>query len=240
MATHEESNILGGHPEDADGIQEYDNALPTWWVGLFIFTIIWGIWIFLDWHVLNDRTLAEQYDQVMANAPAAATFDVASVTLSDDPERIANGQAQFGLYCASCHGADGGGGIGPSFLDSEWLYGSDTASIIAVAANGTNRGMPGWGPALGPETIGDIVAWIRDVNPDLDVLEPDAQAHNDDDDDTALQALPDDDSDTTAGEGTSAPDGVNDHANEPIEHQAGHDDAPNQADDDTPDGTPEP
>ena len=28
---------------DYDGIQELDNDLPTWWVGLFYFTIVWSV-----------------------------------------------------------------------------------------------------------------------------------------------------------------------------------------------------
>ena len=31
--------------------------------------------------------------------------------------------------CAGCHSLGGGGGIGPALLDSEWIYGSDPASI---------------------------------------------------------------------------------------------------------------
>ena len=29
-----------GH--DYDGIQELDNPLPMWWVGLFVFTVVYG------------------------------------------------------------------------------------------------------------------------------------------------------------------------------------------------------
>ena len=32
-----------GHADDNDGIEEYDNPLPDWWVGLFLITIVYGI-----------------------------------------------------------------------------------------------------------------------------------------------------------------------------------------------------
>jgi cytochrome c oxidase cbb3-type subunit 3 len=38
-----ETNQVLGHAEESDGIEEYDNPLPTWWLGLFYFTIAWGV-----------------------------------------------------------------------------------------------------------------------------------------------------------------------------------------------------
>jgi cytochrome c oxidase cbb3-type subunit 3 len=45
--------------------------------------------------------------------------------------------------CASCHGADGGGGIGPSFLDGWWLYGPEMVSVAASIMDGRPHGIPG-------------------------------------------------------------------------------------------------
>src|SRR5512134_1780916 len=36
-------DVLLGHADEADGIDEYDNPLPDWWLGMFYLTIIWGI-----------------------------------------------------------------------------------------------------------------------------------------------------------------------------------------------------
>lgn len=47
---------------DYDGIQELDNDLPRWWLGLFYFSIIWGTLYFVYYHVTGiGYTSTEQY-----------------------------------------------------------------------------------------------------------------------------------------------------------------------------------
>ncbi|NNK63068.1 MAG: hypothetical protein HKO98_07620, partial [Gemmatimonadetes bacterium] len=51
-----ETNRLLGHADEADGIEEYDNPLPDWWLGLFWFTIIWGIAYGVHYHFIGNRS----------------------------------------------------------------------------------------------------------------------------------------------------------------------------------------
>jgi cytochrome c oxidase cbb3-type subunit 3 len=46
---------------DYDGIQEYDNPLPPWWVTLFYITIFWAVIYLLFYHVfeIGDRSVDE-------------------------------------------------------------------------------------------------------------------------------------------------------------------------------------
>lgn len=48
---------------DYDGIREYDNPLPPWWVSLFYITVIWGVLYVFYYHVfeIGDRS----YDEFM-------------------------------------------------------------------------------------------------------------------------------------------------------------------------------
>ncbi len=53
---------------DYDGIREYDNPLPPWWVNLFYITIVWAVLYLLYYHVTEwgDRSVDEykkEYDQ---------------------------------------------------------------------------------------------------------------------------------------------------------------------------------
>lgn len=47
-----------------DGIQEFDNDLPRWWLWLFYLTIVWGVLYFIFYHVLSFGYLsADEYRQ---------------------------------------------------------------------------------------------------------------------------------------------------------------------------------
>ena len=120
-----ETNELLGHSEDNDGIEEYDNPLPDWWLGLFLFTIVWGFGYFVDWNFISHKTQAGLYDAEIAaaavqwpeqEAPAAGSIDESATA-------IAAGEAVYVQNCVACHAADLSGGIGPNLVDAEWIHG---------------------------------------------------------------------------------------------------------------------
>lgn len=63
--------------------------------------------------------------------------------------------------CFACHGTRGGGGMGPSLVDSQWRYGGDDASVFQTIKNGTAQGMPAWKDHLTDEQIWKIIAFLR-------------------------------------------------------------------------------
>ena len=49
----EKDRILG-HADECDGIEEYDNALPTWWLGFFIVCVIFAaVYVFYMHYVVG-------------------------------------------------------------------------------------------------------------------------------------------------------------------------------------------
>ncbi len=152
-----------GHADEADGIEEYDNKLPGWWVGLFYFTIIWGVIVFIDWHVATPTSLAANYDAEIAAAPQPVDLSTIAIVVND--ETVAAGAAIWTTNCVACHEADASGGIGPSLIDDEWIHGSAPEDLRGVIANGVlDKGMPAWLPVIGPDGLANVVAYVTTLS----------------------------------------------------------------------------
>jgi cytochrome c oxidase cbb3-type subunit III len=149
-----------GHAEDNDGIEEYDNPLPDWWVGLFWLTTIWAVGYGVHYHFIAERS------QVKA---LAAEIEVArerwpegqQVPFVMSPEAIARGRTVYMQNCTGCHGAALEGGIGPNLKDGNWIHGGAPHEVVGVIAKGVPaKGMIAWGSILGPEKINDVAAFV--------------------------------------------------------------------------------
>jgi cytochrome c oxidase cbb3-type subunit 3 len=65
------------------------------------------------------------------------------------------------MNCAGCHGDHGGGGMGPSLRDVDWVYGSTDAQVFNSIAVGRAHGMPAWGVKMNDDQIWKLVAYIK-------------------------------------------------------------------------------
>jgi cytochrome c oxidase cbb3-type subunit 3 len=80
-----------------------------------------------------------------------------------DPER---GATVYGVYCSSCHGADGRGGSASSIVDGSYLgLVSNQGLRTTVIVGRPELGAPDWrgdlpGKQMSPEDISDVVAWL--------------------------------------------------------------------------------
>jgi cytochrome c oxidase cbb3-type subunit 3 len=165
---------LLGH--DADGIHEFDNALPRWWLYGFYFTIAFAVVYLINYHwletpVFGQKGMAAEYQAEMADAARAREGGPghgAAVTLAalTDTESLAKGEAIFnGMrnLCHTCHRKDLGGVIGPNLTDDQWLHGC-TASEMArnVTSGFPAKGMLpfGSGQALTDEEVLQVVSYV--------------------------------------------------------------------------------
>jgi cytochrome c oxidase cbb3-type subunit 3 len=149
-----------GHADEADGIEEYDNPLPDWWLGLFWFTIIFAFGYSLHYHFIAHRSPARALAAEMAAAQARWPQSGGAV-FAPTADLAAKGAAVFQTNCVGCHGADLHGKIGPNLTDDVWIHGGRPQDVVNTITNGVPpKGMPTWGPILGPEKIREVASYV--------------------------------------------------------------------------------
>ncbi|HWR53839.1 MAG TPA: c-type cytochrome, partial [Bryobacteraceae bacterium] len=65
--------------------------------------------------------------------------------------------------CVGCH-SNGGGGIGPSLMDQQWIYGGSPTKIYETIAKGREKGMPAFGSKVPEYQIWQLVAYVRSLS----------------------------------------------------------------------------
>ncbi len=153
-----------------DGIQEYDNPLPRWWLGIFWVTIAFGV-VYAPWiHWGQGNTIEEEYAAEMAAASAGSGGTEAAVVFDNDALTArcagegwsARAEGAFATNCVACHRADGGGLVGPNFTDDFYLHGGRPADIARIITVGVpEKGMIAWGKLIDRETILDLACKVR-------------------------------------------------------------------------------
>lgn len=164
-----EADIMTDH--EYDGIKELDNNLPPWWVYGFYFTIIFSVYYIFDYHILRTSPLqAQEYNNQMAEAEAAkqqrlktnaANVDENSVTLLTDAGALGSGKEIYTGNCASCHGANGEGLVGPNLTDEYWLHGGGVKNVFKTIKYGVPaKGMIAWQAQLSPEAMQKVSSYV--------------------------------------------------------------------------------
>ncbi|MEO8450325.1 MAG: cbb3-type cytochrome c oxidase N-terminal domain-containing protein [Gemmatimonadota bacterium] len=168
MADQSEKDRLLDH--EYDGILEYDNPMPRWWLAT-----LWGSVLFSIIYVINvagigigkGRIADYEADMKVAaalaakNDPMAGLTSEALVAAAADPVKRKLGQVTFSTMCSSCHLADGGGLIGPNLTDAYWLHGAKPLQIMKTVVEGVPaKGMPAWGKILKPDQLTAVAAYV--------------------------------------------------------------------------------
>lgn len=180
--------ILREH--EFDGIQEYDQKLPNWW----LFTFYGAIVFFVGYWTLYYYTGTMKTDQVVIQEKIAAiqkakdtelektlsTLDDSKLVYqwSADPALVSAGEATYLTNCSACHGADlsatmvvGAAKIplpGLPINDGTWKFGGKPMDIFKLINQGSppestgNNGakMQAWGQTLTPKQVAEVTAFI--------------------------------------------------------------------------------
>jgi mono/diheme cytochrome c family protein len=93
-------------------------------------------------------------------AVALAMLVGVACSSTSDESAPTTGPAIYREVCATCHGREGGGFVGPSLVDVAVRY-PDIAAEIALVTNGSGQ-MPAFGTRLSDEQIATVVAYTRE------------------------------------------------------------------------------
>lgn len=149
-----------------DGLSEFNNPLPRWWLYMFYLTIVFALIYLvlypglgrysgmLGWSSGNELNATNsQYQREMDRAegrygPIFQAMAARSLAdLAGDEQALRTGQRLYLNYCSTCHGSDAGGAYAfPNLANGVWQWVSTDAQgnpneqeLIRVIAHGINN-----------------------------------------------------------------------------------------------------
>lgn len=140
-----------------DGIREYDNPVPGWWLGFLAaavaFSVVWWV-LYPSWPgitgywkgVLNwsqreaieaqmaavEESRAQWREQIIGASLEEINNDATLQTVA-----LVGGRSAYEVNCVQCHGTDALGGPGyPNLADDAWIWGGTLADIVYTIRHG--------------------------------------------------------------------------------------------------------
>ena len=162
-------------PHTYDGIQEFDQRLPNWWLntlyGTIAFSIVFWFVYMIARVVPSDGAQVDAAMARIAAAKLASSIDVTNDALfwdmSRNPVFVEAGKQTFTSLCVACHLASLKGkgenpaAVGPNLVDQAWIHGGTPKEIYATVSKGVlAKGMPAWEPVLGQKKSAEVVAYL--------------------------------------------------------------------------------
>lgn len=154
-----------------DGIEEQDNQLPRWWLWTFYATIVFSVGYWFHYHTF--KTGAHPLATLEAEESAAKAAEIEKLAkagtvtpelllkMSKDESTLKVGKDVYTANCVSCHGATGGGGVGPNLTDEFWIHGGSPDKIYKTIKEGVPaKGMLTWGPVIGEDKVRAATAYL--------------------------------------------------------------------------------
>lgn len=153
-----------------DGIREYDNPMPGWWIAIFWGSFVFALGYIFHYHVSGRGTsIADAHAAEVAEAARVQAQRALGETVSEeglgklmaDATMMADAKALFGQRCTPCHGDQGQGVIGPNLTDDHWLHGDTLLDIHKTVSEGVPaKGMPSWRMQLSAIQVRELAAFV--------------------------------------------------------------------------------
>lgn len=156
---------IEGH--EYDGIQEFNNPLPGWWLVTFFGTIIFSFIYYIHYELaggLDQSAELKQsltYLESLKKGGSAMDEDRLAALFTDSNLQL--GQTSYVAKCAVCHGPSGEGLIGPNLTDNHFIHGTgQKIDAYNVIANGVlDKGMPPWASQMSEEELVGVTYYVH-------------------------------------------------------------------------------
>lgn len=143
---------VGTRGHTFDGIAEFDNRLPNWWLWTLYLACIYSVGYWIHYHSLgtgDNPTEAYVAEQKVAAAKIEAQLAANPVSeevllkLAKEPAFVAEGERIFKdiTKCALCHKPDGSGLVGPNLTDDMWIYGGKPMDVYTTILRGREQNL---------------------------------------------------------------------------------------------------
>ena len=158
-----------------DGIQEYDQRLPNWWLytlyGAILFWVVYWFANMISGLATTDGARVDAAMSRIAAAKMASSIDVSNDgkfwEMSRNPVFVEAGKQTFTSLCIACHlpslrgKSENPAAVGPDLTDTAWIHGGTPKEVYTTVAKGVlAKGMPTWEPVLGQKKTAEVVAFI--------------------------------------------------------------------------------
>ena len=153
-----------------DGIQEFDNKLPNWWLWLMWGSMVFALFYWLVFHTLEIRNLPRENFETEMRLADEAMFErmkenpvtnESLMALVEMPAKVTEGREMFVKFCVACHLDEGQGFVGPNLTDGVWVHGCQPMDLHKIVSDGVAaKGMPSWLNQLGPGGVQTVVGYV--------------------------------------------------------------------------------
>lgn len=154
---------------DYDGIKyREEKSSPGIFRILFTVLVVWGVtfigyYLFSGWSSQSEadaarKALAEK--KQAAHRTVEASGDAHQGSGHKIEAYLAAGKQLYANLCASCHGENGKGSVGPDLTASAYKYGKARLDITKSIAEGRPNGMPAFGSQINHEQVESLVEYL--------------------------------------------------------------------------------
>jgi len=172
--TPETEPVLRTH--EYDGIQEYDQKLPNWWlfswyIMMVAFVVCWVLYYQVGIGMSDEKEIASAMAKIadFQKKELELINDDKLWAMSKDPKIVSAGAATYQTTCIACHASDLSATIAGAKLpglplnDQEWKHGHNPTQLLTIIRKGApdiTKGMPPWEPQLGLQRVVEVLSFV--------------------------------------------------------------------------------